>query len=306
MFGQQISDHLTYLQPLTITAISSRILFYDRLQAAVKLAHQLRLKRGISRSAKMHEENLTDVWWGQVLINICRQVEKWGWFPVDWATVDELFYRSRLCSLCSARQKEQRLAESKLALFLNYIPLLLMGFDDETIKTVPPLDLMRGFLSCEHHPFQISSSTRDLARIHCLLREEGWGDQERTWAWVRLENIEHDPLRYPESLRWLPLLARWSVGYSGNLLLDRSPLPEEGEPFSCMDTVLIRIIEGQDGESHWFSWDEVDAARAAYQEVRRVQAALKRVMDWHEQEPNRLAKLAAFLARGEAHHELDW
>ncbi len=297
----QILDCLRYLQPSTVSITCSQLVSYGRLQQVLDLAGRV---WGISQVSKMY--NLPDVWWGQILVETLRQVEGLGWFPIDWGTIDGLFYQSRILISCPARREEQQLIENKLALFIKYVPILLFGFDDQTIETFPPIELLRGLLSCEHHLLNISLSTKRHAGVHCLLVQEGWGDQERAWAWVRLENIEHDPLRYPEPMRLLPILGRWAVGHTGNTLLDISPILDDYalSPF-YIDSVSIRIIE-EHGESHWFTWNNIEHALAAWQEAWLAQTSLRRVMDWYEREPERLVRLTRFLAKGEGQHELNW
>ena len=57
---------------------------------------------------------------------------------------------------------------------------------------------------------------------------------DRAGVWERLRAIEADPGRYPEPVRWLPELARYACGRTGNPILD------------------CELDPG--GQGPWFSW----------------------------------------------------
>jgi hypothetical protein len=173
-----------------------------------------------------------------------------------------------------------------LAVFLHYLPVTLYGFTDgETLFEFPPMELLHALLAnCEIHA--VSSQLLIESEIYDNL--EQWDEQNRTSAWQRLEQIEADPGRYPEPVRWLPELARWACHRTGNFMLDQQFDPYHNGP--------------------WLTWRENDLlqVQTAWRRAKPVIEVFHRLMQWYEADSANLLKLADFLMQGGNCEQLDW
>ncbi len=194
---------------------------------------------------------------------------------------------------CLAQDNQARhQAQDRLALFTHFLPVELLGFDEEFRLETPPVDLMYALLSVDGFIDEVSLETRSHGDLSRLLSDTGWGEGERAMAWIRLENIEHNPVAWPEPLHHLPAIARWCCEQSGNAILDR-----------YYDSYGL----GPDHDCDWFTWADLTLLRQLWQQAKPVaHVFFHRLLPWYRDQPQNLAKLAGFLVTGEGAQALDW
>ena len=112
-------------------------------------------------------------------------------------------------------------------------------------------------------------------------------ETDREAAWARLHRIEADPGRYPQPVRWLPELARYACGRTGNPILD------------------CELDPG--GQGPWFSWAaDLEQVRAAWRRAQPVLAQFRNLITWSEAGSSRLTLLATSLMEGIDYDQLEW
>jgi len=254
---------ISRLRPLTVGWLSHRLQNTARLSTALQ-----RLEQCFPGVAGQYAD-LRAVGWWELLAQLANLIESENWFDINWPLLNEAW------AVWMADDSEHG---DHLATFLDYVPVVLYGFDHRgELFDYPPLELLHALLAeCELavvSPAMLVSS--DLYEAI-----EDWGAADRQAAWSRLERIEADPGRYPEPVRALPQLARWVCHRSGNLILD--------SVFDPYDPLCLS----------WIPWDDqeqVTALRAAWPVAQRLIPKLNEIMEWYQADPSSLVALADFL-----------
>jgi hypothetical protein len=262
---------LKRLRPIQLTALTRQLRSYERLTLGLK-----RLKQYFPEAFTDYTDLSTTGWW-QVLAHLVNLVEQERWFEVNWPALNQAW---------AAWIQEPQEGGDQLAVYLHYLPVTLYGFTDgETIFHYPAIELMHALLSdCEVQT--VSSQLQLESEIYDLL-DTGWGDNDRQAAWSLLHQIEADPGRYPEPVRWLPELARWACHRTGNIMLDRPFDPHRDGP--------------------WLTWvHDLEQVKHAWHRTQPLRRALERLVAWCELDSTHIAKLAHFLIEGDSIDELTW
>jgi hypothetical protein len=145
------------------------------------------------------------------------------------------------------------------------------------------MELMRALLN---DPFVEEVSPDLLTAVEIYDGLSDWTEADRETAWERLRAIEADPGRYPEPVRWLPELARWACGRTGNFILDQS----------------FDLNRGP-----WLSWqNDLEQVRTAWRRARPVIDQFHRLIDWVEADQSRLTLLTYALMEGTHYDHLEW
>jgi hypothetical protein len=216
--------------------------------------------------------------WPVTLTVFLDAVENEAWFEINWTVLGE----AHQYMLSEAGDGGDR-----LALFLTYIPVKMLGFShsDGKIFELPPMELLRVLL---HTDVEVVTTSLRLEAHLDWLEEWRRTDQNRQAAWARLRQIETNPTRYAEPVRFLPELARWACGNTGNPLLDQHFDPRRNGP--------------------WFRWDtELPLIRSAWRRAKPVYEAYLRLMEWYGRDPQHLIHLADYIT-GDIHdtNNLTW
>lgn len=256
------------------------------LQMAVavrQLRHAARLARALEMLRTFFPERLEAEFergfahcsdWHLPLGVFYRQVEEQGWFPVNWELLDEAW--------AHWMQQEDDHGDH-LAVWLSHIPVQMFGFSDgERIFEYPPLELLRALL--DENVEAVSSELLIESELYDTLNE--WHPSDRRRAWQKLDRIDRDPGRHPPGARFLPALARWACGRTGNVLLDRHFDPYNHGP--------------------WFPWAEREPLCRLWRRAAPSVAALERLMAWYQTDQTRLTLLTNFLINGGSTDEFDW
>ena len=145
------------------------------------------------------------------------------------------------------------------------------------------MELMRVLL--DSSAGAVSSELLIAAELYDAL--DDWTETDREAAWARLHQIEADPGRYPEPVRWLPELARYACGRTGNPILD------------------CELDPG--GQGPWFSWAaDLEQVRAAWRRAQPVLTQFRNLITWGEADSSRLTLLATSLMEGINYDQLEW
>ncbi|MBN1220819.1 MAG: hypothetical protein JXM69_17995 [Anaerolineae bacterium] len=260
------------LRPVTLTGFQYRLGEYERLGRGLRLIEQY------FPAALADDGDLSGKGWWEVLAHLANLVEEADWFTINWPVLNDAW------SHWMENPDEER--GDHLAVFLHYVPVTLYGFTDtESLFDCPPMELLHALLAeCEIHA--VSSQLLIDSELYDHLDE--WTPQERESAWRLLQQIEADPGRYAEPVRWLPELARWAGHRTGNVMLD-----QHFDPYR---------------EGPWFTWREpdVEQLKTAWRRAKPVIEVLDRLLAWYEQDHGRLAQLADFLMNGGNCHDLAW
>lgn len=153
--------------------------------------------------------------WLEILVCFLRQVEQEGWFRIDWTLLNDYFYLTRE-EMAEIDLIDDPFWEPEalmyLARALDFIPFLGFGFDEDGVGHYYSLD--------DSHPPLLLLHMLLIRGQECAIRlgdgRFGWGERERQAAWRRLELVG----ALPEPLCWLPEIARYLDGNSGNPVLD--------------------------------------------------------------------------------------
>lgn len=203
--------------------------------------------------------------WPVIMTVFLEAVETAGWFEVNWLVLSE----AHQFMLSDNSDHGDR-----LALFLTYIPVKMLGLRNEQIFEMPPMELLRALLHSEVEV--VTTSLQIATELYDSLEEWRASEENRKEAWGRLRQIETNPLDYPEPLRFLPELARWACGNTGNPLLDQHFDPRRNGP--------------------WFRWDtELAVVRSAWRRAAPVREAYLRLMNWYSHSGDNLVKLTNYI-----------
>ena len=263
---------LKRLRPVKVAAVHRRLREVERLSLGLGL-----LRRHFP-AALAEYGDLKETGWWQVLAHLANLVEEAGWFEINWPVLNDAW------ALWMSDSEEEE--GDHLAVYLHYVPVTLYGFSDrESLFEFPPMELLHALLAeCEIQA--VSSELLIQAELYDGL--ENWSRQDRAAAWQLLGEVESDPGRYPEPVRWLPELARWACHRTGNVMLDRHFDPYDQGP--------------------WFTWREPDLEqlRTAWRRAKPVITAFERLLAWYETDPGKLYHLASYLMKGASCEPLDW
>lgn len=263
---------LSRLRPVKLEAMTRWLQAYSRTGNALLLLKQL-----FPESFKRYPA-LSHPIWPEILTHILKTVEAADWFEVNWAD-----FKDRLHIWESDEAENGEL----LAYFLRHIPVKQYGFTPQTIHDYPLIELMYILLSNDKALTSMSSDLLIGLEVYDYF-DDVWTEAERQAAWERLYEVERYPDRFPELVRMLPDLARWSTRTSGNPLLDYPPVRwlEEG--------VARRL-----GYHYRFSWGEIDSVRRFWQQAKPLLYQFDRLVQWGEQNQNALIGLFNFFAEGD-------
>jgi hypothetical protein len=222
------------------------------------------------------------VGWWQVLGSLLSLAEHHEWFEINWPALNDAWAWWR-----GGGENDSYNQGAHLAVFLDYIPLNMYGFNcQETIYEFPPMELFHALFARKCDPGAISARLLMEIELYDEEFDDVWGEADRNRAKALLDEIEANTGRYPEPVKWLPELIRWACHETLNPILDRSFDPHKDGP--------------------WFSWDEAKDVRYAWQRAQGVIKAFHRLMQWYEADSARLIILAQFLMEGKYSDELDW
>ena len=112
-------------------------------------------------------------WW-EVLAHLANLIEAEDWFPINWPILNEAW---------AYWMSDEEEGGDHLATFLDYVPIVLYGFDHSgELLEYPPMELLHALLSeCEVEA--ISASLLINSEIYDNL--ELWGEADRQAAWER-------------------------------------------------------------------------------------------------------------------------
>lgn len=263
------------LRPVKIETLTHQLNTYERTVTG------LRLIETYFPHALADYGDLSQTGWWEILAHLNNLIEEAGWWEVNWTALNEAW----------AWWMEDPMENGeRMALFLTTIPVRHYGLTQETILKFPPLELLYILLD---GAAGVASSDLLIA-LEWYDAIDQWHPSDRDAVWTRLHAIEANPGPYPETVRWLPELARWACRRTGNHLLDLEGTIRWGDP-------------NQDGS--WLRWTsalEVEQTRSAWRRARPVIDQFRRLMTWYEADPNRLSLLADFLMEGINYDHLDW
>lgn len=274
---------LRRLWPVRLTAVNTQLRYCRWAITGLYL-----IEKYFPKAIDQYGDLGQSTWW-DILLDLGHQAEVAGWFEIDWDILNEA-WTTWLEPVTSNGDD--------LAAFLTYIPLRLYGFNREPatvqlfnaepglfIEFFPPAELLYALLD----PSAAGISSGLLVGAGLSDKWDGWNELSRNAAWARLHAIEVAPETYPESARWLPVLARWACGTTGNPILDWS--------FSS-------YYEQNEKQFLWES--DVEKARMAWQEAKPVIEQFDRLLQWCRKSAKNLANLAEFLMEGKNVERLDW
>lgn len=272
---------LLRLRPVKVETLAGQLHTYERAIAGLRLIEQFfpaALKEygdpsGLSPSGR----SLSATGWWEILAHLANLIEEAGWFEIDWTSLNEAW---------AYWMEDPNENGDHLATFLHFIPARHYGFDQQTILDYPPMELL--YVLLDGSAGAASADLLVAIELYDSI-DDAWTEADRQAAWARLHAIEADPGLYPEPVRWLPELARWTCRRTGNPLLDRQFDPAEAGP--------------------WFVWQaesDLIQVRSAWRRAGPVIAQFRRLMEWYEKDPSRLTFLANFLMEGNDDEQLDW
>lgn len=274
---------LQRLWPIRLTAVNAQLQNCRRAIAGLHLLETL-FPQSLDEYGDLAPMN----WW-DILVDLGQQVEAAGWFPIEWDILDEAW---------AAWLEHPGGNGDYLATFLHDIPLKLYGFNREPagiqlfqaepglfVEFFPPMELLWGLLN--DGAAEISSELFIAAELHNRL--DRWDKAAREAAWERLHTIEVNPAAYPESVCWLPALARWACGRSGNPMLDWSYSAYYGQ---------------SDSRLSWAT--DLERAKTAWDEAKPLVEQFHKLMGWCQKSAGPLIFLADFIMEGKNAGQLDW
>ncbi|MEM7348696.1 MAG: hypothetical protein AAF485_31080, partial [Chloroflexota bacterium] len=284
-------EPLKRLRPVHPFALRKFLTGYSRLEKALtlhkKLFPEYLIEEQLSERRHIHTHvpyvNIsTDqaVGWWDVLGSLVNLVSQHSWFEIDWDVLNNAW------AIWQGGTRESD-PGAHLAVFLDYIPIQMYGFNcKEALDEFPPMELFHVLFSLKCDIPLITITLLTELELYDTEFDEFWSDADRQQAWLLLEEIESDPGRWPEPVRWLPEMIRWACHETKNPILDRQFDPYRDGP--------------------WFPWDDVDEVRYAWQRAQGVIKAFQRLMTWYEEDCSRLGLLAEFLMEGKHCDDLTW
>ncbi len=195
------------------------------------------------------------------------------YFEVDWPAYEE--------------------ASQDYPCFVEHLPVTLYGFGEEDFDTHPFLALARALWHGDDAAWlELENQVWFGSQFKALLTRHV---QSRAVAiWDRLHQIETEPLAWPEPLRWLPALVRYSAGATNNALLNRT----HHVPLYHLEDTFV------------WTWSDLDLVRGWWVEAKPVVEAAGQLTAWCRDD-NSFIALARFLITGQDAAEIkqlfaDW
>ncbi|MCP4992928.1 MAG: hypothetical protein GY934_03945, partial [Gammaproteobacteria bacterium] len=176
-------------------------------------------------------------WW-QVLGSLVNLVDEYEWLEINWEVLNEAW------ATWQGAEDSEAMHGSHLAVYLDYIPVKMYGFDcNGPIFEFPPIELFHALFSTKCTVQSVSADLLINIEVYDDF-DDVWTPEDQAQAWELLDEIESDPGQYPEPVRWLPELVRWACHQTGNPLLDQTFQPYQNGP--------------------WYPWDDLDEVRYAW------------------------------------------
>ncbi len=287
---------LRRIQPVHPLALRKFLLGYQRLSKAFTRHQQLFPEQPLTeyfghmqhvRTHVYHPvpgmKDANSVGWWEVLGELVRRVEEQEWFEINWPALDDAWAWWQ----GDGEKEHEDDPGSHLAVFLEYIPLNMYGFNcQETMYEFPPVELFHALFSTKCTITNISASLLIDIEVYDEEWDEVWTPDDRTRAWALISDIESDSGAWSEPIRWLPEIIRWACHQTGNPILD---------------TIFDPYKDGP-----WFLWEDFQDVSNSWQRARGVINAFQRLMTWYEKDNSRLSLLSGFLMEGEYSDDLDW
>ncbi len=275
--GLKIQTILKRLQPAKAASTGRFLRDYQRTCQGLNL-----IKKHFPSELVEYYTGSSNIFWCDVLNHFLNLVQRAGWFDIDFETMQFAYSYW----MDSGEDTKSEL----VAIFLEHVPITLMGFEDQdSVLEYPPMELLQALLSC-FHVHRIDMLSENVLEDACLywLEDEPWTLEDQTRAWSLLHAIEADSDRYPEPVQHLPNLARWACCHPmQNVILDRHFELFEDGPF--------------------FRWDEhLEELKLAWRQAKPTVDALARLMRWYGVDNANLRKLASFIMKGTDCNVLDW
>lgn len=218
-------------------------------------------------------------WW-EVAAKLFNHVEKNGFFEVNWRVLNTAWNIWRAVDETTGRPVDPN--GNYLAMFLDCMPITFYGMETE-IHQFPPLELLRTFLGRE--PKAVTAELLITTGLYDSYKVEDWSEADRQRAWERVHRIERNPHKYPGPVRWIPNMARWACGDTGNVILD---------------TTYKRFEDGP-----WYEWHTLQAIKRAWQRAHPIVLQREPFLKWAS-EPGRLARLTRFLMQDTKGDHYEW
>ncbi|MCK6623653.1 MAG: hypothetical protein DPW09_30895 [Anaerolineae bacterium] len=199
--------------------------------------------------------------WVSILRHFLQLVKKQNWFELDWTSMDDAYRWAQ--EETPETEEDQNNPDwlpqglEYLSMTLDFIPIKCYGFSDDgwhnDITEHPPLELLKILLGPGGH--EVSSGLIAKLGDSDLLPDD-WDEEDKDEACWRLETLDASSL--PEPLAWLPEMARYACGETGNIFLDKYP-------------------DWEDWTEGWFRWDNSNHLELLRQEWVEAQSALARI-----------------------------
>lgn len=261
------------LRPVKLAAIGGQLLNYSRTIDGLRLIES-HFPQALD--VPMYRD-LYDVGWWKVLAHLVNLVGQGDWFEVDWTILNKGWE-------VWTRGGEKSDGGEQLAALFHYIPVKLYGFTDTNIALFPPMELLRALLKQPPHLVPVSSKLLIETELYDTLKY--WSEGDRDALWQNMYRIEGNPLNYPVQLRWLPELARWVCGTTGNVILDRTYADYE--------------------RYGWFHWDtDLETIKSHWLRAKPVIDQFHKLVEWCKEQKN-LITFAHFLMEGGDYDQLNW
>lgn len=261
---------LARLRPITVEAWFRWAQDYQRMVVGLK-----RIQAYFPETMSVYASVETASWY-EILHHLSSLVEEAGWFPINWDALNEAW--------AVWMQDTEDDNGDCLARYLHYMPVALFGFTPGSLREYPPMELLYVLLAKDVEV--VSERTATESGLYDTVME--WDDSDRQATWELLHTIEADPGRWPEAVRWLPALARWSCQEADNIFFNHHFDPYEGR-------------------GPWLTWDnDLEAINLAWRRAQSTVDMFHRLMAWYEKDSHNLSKLADFLIQGGPSDELDW
>lgn len=215
--------------------------------------------------------------WYEVLREFLRMVEAADWFPIDWPWLDDLWMMAEQTGIDEEDGHEPD-GMRTMAEYCRFIPVAYYGLwseeedAEEVYYTHPVMALIAGLLGHIDYDDQLV----DLVGADI----DGNGLHPAT----NLALFTERAAAQPEPLCWLPEVAPFAIGKTGNQLLDSR----------------LSHIERYEAMDMWIWGSERDLAhlRRLWQEAKPLWEKIEKFNDWGQEKANQ--RLVAQILLGEA------
>lgn len=278
-----LSETLTRLRAVTMKSVVHQLTIRYRMIRGLQLIH------------RFCPSNLVDVCpqadsWPGILESFLHWIDSdLDWFELDWEDIHQVYDMAIQDELneTTGDPDDGPPAWSSpvwenVALLLQKIPVMSYGIllneDDDGhgseekvmccfgLHRTFPFRLLRALLG--QRPLAIPVSDGFKTRIK-LPRKFSWNSESKKAAWRQVYTM--NPTDFPEPLCWLPQVALFACGVSGNPLLDRLYTPEDWN------------------NPAFYSWDrpeDIDRLRQLSAQARGIVDLAYEFVNWAEKEEN--------------------